>query len=103
MQHNGYSWECFGGFLVPATLSKKSKKLESNLQEYLDGMSMEEKKNFVLTFFAIFEKMNIQNVLELKELKLAMLLKIMKELTNIPSSTKRNLVAILRMLITGMN
>ena len=47
--------------------------------------------------------MNIQNVLELKELKLAMLLKIMKELTNIPSSTKRNLVAILRMLITGMN
>ena len=64
---------------------------------------MEEKKNFVLTFFAIFEKMNIQNVLELKELKLAMLLKIMKELTNIPSSTKRNLVAILRMLITGMN
>lgn len=103
MQHNGYSWECFGGFLVPATLSKKSKKLESNLQEYLDGMSMEEKKNFVLTFFAIFEKMNIQNVLELKELKLAMLLKIMKELTNTPSSTKRNLVAILRMLITGMN
>ena len=66
-------------------------------------MSMDEKKNFVLTFFAIFEKMNIQNVLELKELKLAMLLKIMKELTNIPSSTKRNLVAILRMLITGMN
>ena len=45
----------------------------------------------------------LSDVLELKELKLAMLLKIMKELTNIPSSPKINLVAILRMLITGMN
>ena len=61
------------------------------------------KRKILCLLFAIFEKMNIQNVLELKELKLAMLLKIMKELTNIPSSTKRNLVAILRMLITGMN
>lgn len=103
LQHDGYTWECFGGFFVPSTLSKKSQKLEKNLQEYLDGMSMEEKKNFVITFFAIFEKMNIQNVMELKQLKLSDLLKIMKEFTNVPSSTKRNLVAILRMLITGMN
>ena len=66
-------------------------------------MSLEDKKNFVETFFAVFEKTKITNIMQLKELKISTLLSLMKELTNVPSSTKRNLVALLRMLITGMN
>lgn len=103
LQHDASSWECFGGFLVTTTLSKKSKKLEQNLKEYLDGMSEEEKKSFVTTVFAVFEKSNISNIMQLKEFKISTLLMILKEVKNVPSSTKRNLVAILRMLITGMN
>ena len=103
LQHDAFTWECFGGFFVPAILSKKSKKLEMNLQEYLRGMSKEERENFVETFFAVFEKTSIQNIMQLKELKISTLLNIMREFKNVPSSTKRNLVAVLRMLITGMN
>ncbi len=103
LQHDAYTWECFGGFFVPTTLSQKSERLEKNLQEYIDGMSEEEKKSFVETFFAIFEKTSIQNIMQLKELKISTLLNILKEFTSVPSSTKRNLVAVLRMLITGMN
>ncbi len=103
LQHDAFTWECFGGFFVPSILSKKSKKLEMNLEEYLQGMSKEERKNFVETFFAVFEKTSIQNIMQLKELKISTLLNIMKEFKNVPSSTKRNLVAVLRMLITGMN
>lgn len=103
LQHDGYTWECFGGRLVTSTLSKKSEKLKNNLQEYLRAMSEEEKKSFVETFFAIFEKTKITNIMQLKELKISTLLNLMRELKNIPSSTKRNLIALLRMLITGMN
>lgn len=103
LQHDAYTWECFGGFFVITELSKKSRKLEENLAAYLDSMTVEEKKSFVETFFAIFKKTNITNIMQLKDLKISMLLNLMKELTNIPSSTKRNLIAVLRMLITGMN
>lgn len=103
MQHDASSWECFGGYFATTTLSKKSEKLEQNLKEYLNGMSLDEKKSFVKTFFAIFEKSSITNIMQLKEFKISTLLSILKEVTNVPSSTKRNLVAILRMLITGMN
>lgn len=103
LQHDAYTWECFGGCLVPTFLSKKSEKLKSNLKEYIAGMSNEERKNFVETFFAIFEKSSITNIMQLKELKISTLLNIMKELKNIPAVTKRNLIALLRMLITGMN
>ena len=48
--------------------------------------------------------MNSKNINEqLKDLKITTLLMLMKELTSIPTNTKRNLVALLRMLITGMN
>ena len=103
LQHDSYTWECFGGKFVRTKLSKKSEKLKTNLKEYLDSMSLEDKKNFVETFFAVFEKTKITNIMQLKELKISTLLSLMKELTNVPSSTKRNLVALLRMLITGMN
>jgi len=103
LQHDAASWECFGGHLVTTSLSKKSAKLEENLKEYLDGMTVEEKENFVKTVFAVFEKSNISNIMQLKEFKISSLLSILKEVSNVPSSTKRNLVAILRMLITGMN
>ncbi len=103
LQHDGYTWQCFGGFLEQTELSKKSKKLKSNLKEYIDDMSDQERKSFVETFFAIFERTNITNIMQLKELKISTLLGLMKEIRNIPSSTKRNLIAMLRLLITGMN
>ena len=103
LQHDGYTWECFGGKFIPTILSRKSEKLKNNLQEYLDSMSESEKKSFVETFFAVFEKTKITNIMQLKEVRISTLLNIMKELKNVPPSTKRNLVALLRMLITGMN
>ena len=51
----------------------------------------------------VFEKSHITNVMQLKDFHISTLLTIMKEIKNIPSSTKRNFVAIVRLLITGMN
>jgi len=103
LQHDATSWECFGGYFVTTTLSKKSLKFEQNLNEYLNSMSIEERKSFVETVFAVFEKTNVTNVMQFKDFKISNLLTIMKEIKNVPASTKRNFVAIIRMIITGMN
>ena len=103
LQHDAGSWEVFGGKFAKGTLSKKSKKLHENLVSYVDAMSEEEKKSFVETCFSVFEKSHITNVMQLKDFHISTLLTIMKEIKNIPSSTKRNFVAIVRLLITGMN
>jgi len=104
MQHDATSWECFGGYFVTTdSLSKKSLKFERNLNDYVKSMTLEERKNFVDTVFAVFEKSHITNIMQLKDFKISSLLSIMKEITNIPSSTKRNLIAVLRMIITSMN
>ncbi len=102
-EHDATSWEVFGGCFVLCELSKKSKRLEANLQEYIDHMSVEDRKNFVETFFAVFEKSEITNIMQLKDFKISTLLSIMKEIQHIPNKAKRDFVAIIRLLITGMN
>lgn len=103
LSHDAYTWECFGGQLVKTELSKKSRKLETNLKAYIDDMSIEERKNFVETFFAVFSQAGITNIMQLKDFKISTLLQLVKNLTSVPAATKRNLIAVLRMLITGMN
>ncbi len=102
MQHDATSWEIFGSYFVKGKLSRKSEKLQKNLIEYIETMNMEERKRFVETSFQVFEKTKITNVMQLKDLKISTLLTFMKEIKNIPSETKRNFVAIMRLLITTM-
>lgn len=102
-EHDGSSWECFGGTFVPTELSLKSQKLSLNLQEYISAMSIQKRKDFVQTLFQVLEKSHITNIMQLKDFKISTLLSIMKEFKNIPVSTKQDLVAILRLLLTGMN
>ena len=72
-------------------------------ESYIDAMSIEERKNFVETFFAVFSQSGINNIMQLKDFKISTLLQLVKNLTSVPAATKRNLIAVLRMLITGMN
>ena len=62
LQHYGDSWCCFGGKLEKGVLSKKSRKLENSLVEYLDNMTIDEKKElnqnilikFIISMLDIF-------------------------------------------------
>ena len=102
MQHDAYSWQCFGKFLVNGELSEKSKKFSENLKTYLDGMSEEERKAFITGFFKIFEKQKLSNIMQLKEYKFTQILSLIKDITGVSQSTRRNLIAILRLLIGSM-
>ncbi len=102
MQHDASTWEVFGGKFVTCDLSKQSERLNQNLKQYISDMNLEERKQFVETSFAVFEKSKITNIMQLKDFNIATLLSIMKEIKNIPSNTKRNFVAIIRLLITSM-
>lgn len=103
LQHDAFTWCCFGGKFEPGILSKKSSKLEKHLEEYLKQMKDEEKVTFVTTLFAVFEHLNVTNVMQIREIKLSSIIAFIKELRTIPESTKKHLMDAIKMLISGVS
>ena len=102
LEHDAYTWEVKDNKLKGAALSKKSQRLNNNLKEYLNTMSEEERIEFVKATFKVFDNLNITNILELKDISINRILSIIKELKNLPTSTKKNLIAILRLVMLGI-
>lgn len=103
LQHEAYTWECFGGFFVSCELSKSSCKFRDRFYEFLDQMTMDEKQDFVNNLFKVFSDLKITNVMQLKDYSFTDFLSFIKELGGIPSATKRNLISIFRLLLGTIN
>lgn len=103
LEHDGFSWECFGGKLIPSTLSTKSIRFEQNLHAYLDDMSNDEKKMFVETLFDIFNKAGITDLLQLKNLTVSKVVSLLKDFNGVPAQTKTDLIGIIKLLFIGIN
>lgn len=99
LQHEAYTWECFGGYFVPAKLSLKSIKFRDKFYEFLDQMTMDEKQNFVDNLFQIFKDLNITSVMQLKDYTFTDVLTFIKELRGIQPTTRKNLITIFKLLI----
>ncbi len=101
LQHDGYTWCCFGGKLEKGVLSKKSRKLENSLVEYLDNMTIDEKKEFIRNVAIACEHLGIVNVMQIREIKLTSVINFFKELRTVPSSTKKRCIDVIKMLLMG--
>ena len=99
MQHDAYSWECFGGEFIPCTLSSKSRKFRDKFYDFLEQMTMEEKQEFVDHLYKVFVDLKITNIMQLQDYSFSDFLAFIKELSGIPSKTKKNLVEIIKLLI----
>lgn len=68
LQHNIHSWEIIrDDFVYTETLSKRSKRLDKTLREWLTNMSYEQRTQFVEAIFSIFEATNAKTVKELTD------------------------------------
>ena len=103
LQHDAYSWEFFGGYFVPETLSLKSKNFGEKFKAFLDQLTIDEKQEFVDELFQVFADLKITNVMQLKDYRFTDFLSFIKELTEIPSKTKKNLLEIIKILIGVVN
>lgn len=99
--HDGFSWEVFGGLLFQGHLSKKSTKLKENLKIYLDKMTNEEKEELVINTFDIFKKLKIEYTEQLQDLKINEVIKLIKDIKNIPNKTKSKWIIIIKLLLIG--
>lgn len=103
LQHDGFNWGVFGGKFLEASLSRKSERLEKNLAVYLEKLDMNERKRFVDTLFQMFANLNITNVMQFRDIRLTSIMAFLKELKAVPDTTKKHLVDIVKMLISGMS
>ncbi len=101
LQHDAYTWCCFGGKLQTGSLSKKSRELEEKLKAYLLQMKEQEKKDFVSLLSKICEDLNINNVMQFKNVNISTVINIIKEIKNMPSEMRRRYIEVLKLLILG--
>lgn len=99
LQHDAYSWNLFGGFLIRDKLSTKSQNFNTKLKTFLDQLTLDEKQEFVDQLFQVFEDLKITNVMQLKDYRFSDFLNFIKELSEIPSQTRKNLIEMIKILL----
>lgn len=99
LQHDGFTWCCFGGCLETGSLSKRSLKLEDDLKDYLLSMSLEEKKMFVNTLDNVCENLGIKNIMQFREIKLTSFINFFHEIKNVPNDMKRRFLEVIKMIV----
>lgn len=67
--HSCAAWDIDDDKLSLTELSIKSRRLERSIIRWLDNHSDQERKKLIYDVFAMFEKENIENVMELKSIK----------------------------------
>lgn len=79
-QHDGFSWECFGGVFVNTTLSKKSITFSREMRNFLKTISDSEREEFVSAIFLILQKAGITSTEKVTFSKLLICLSLIGDL-----------------------
>lgn len=71
LQHNGFSWEVLGGSFVHLdTVTEESKNLDYSLKEWMNTLSVQERAEFVDTFYEMLVSTNAKSLTELSAEKI---------------------------------
>lgn len=89
MAHNTLSWQVNEGSFYDANLSAYSKKFDQAFTTWLDKYNDYEREQFVTELFKIFERANIDSLLDIKENALATILALIKESKGINKESRQ--------------
>lgn len=98
LQHNLFTWNCFGSFFVEDSLSRKSIKLSKEIKKFISDYSEEEMEAFVQALFQVLKKANISQDDVISIGKFAKYATHIKEL-NADQKTKEKLLRLLNIVI----
>ena len=96
LAHDVFTWQVKGNDFIHDDTSFKSKKLQKNINKYLDKLSVEERKEVVSAIFSIFEDNDIKLTSEIKFNKV---LDMFKSLVNIDKKTRKDIYELLMIVI----
>lgn len=98
LQHNPFTWNCFGSFFVEDSLSRKSVRFAKEIKDFVKEYSEEEMEKFIETLFKVLKKANISQDEVITISKLAKCATHIKEL-KADQQTKEKIAKLFNMLI----
>lgn len=104
MSHDASSWEVLRNHFVPADeKSEGSIFINETIEEWLNGVDSENRKQFVDSLFGLFDSAGITTLDEYREHKIAGAAALLKGFGSLPEEHKKQFKAILRkLLISGV-
>ncbi len=60
LQHNPFTWTCFGSYLIEDSLSRKSIKFGKEIKEFVKEYKEDDMQKFVYTLFKVFKKAEVE-------------------------------------------
>ena len=100
LQHDAFFWKVLGKKLV--TLDKRSlssEMIDSILTDWLAKLSFEERKDFIETLFAVFEKAGIKHFTDLQSESFSKMRAILSEMGNIEPEKRKMIVSFIMELM----
>lgn len=98
LQHNLFTWNCFGSFFVEDSLSRKSVKLSKEVKSFVSEYSEEEMEKFIESLFKVLKQANISQDDVITISKLAKCLTHIKDLKT-DDKTKEKIAKLFNILI----
>ena len=89
LSHNMNTWQCFGEFLEKGKQSKLSITIDNRIKSWFKNYNDKEIKRMINAIFNILENNNIKEFKEIKNLKWNQIVKIINEVNDIDSATKK--------------
>lgn len=91
-QHDGNTWECFGGRFIRSTRTKGSISNEQKIKQWLELYNTLERKKIVVNFFEVFKRSGITKKSELDNLTIRKAITIINQFRSIAPEEKQILI-----------
>ena len=96
LAHDVFNWQVDDNDFIYDEISYRSRKLQRNINRYLDKLSMEERQKVVEAIFSIFEDNDIKFT---NEIKFNKIFDMFKSLANIDKKVRREIYQLLKIII----
>ena len=91
-QHNGLSWLVDNTTFLKGKQSKRSKKLEKHVFEWISSYNNADRKKIVLSLFSILERAGVKGLSELRITKINKIIALINENKNMDKETRKFLL-----------
>lgn len=102
-QHDGFTWELFGGIFIAGKQTSRSSTLEKSNVEFISSLKEEDRNTIIDTIFSVFEKLGIKDTTEIKVPKLNQAISLVKDVKNIDSDLRKKIITLIKIAIKGIS
>lgn len=100
--HNCLFWQIKDDYFIETTLSDFSKKVDESIISWLNNYSYEERKQFVEDVFMIFNRANIDSLVDIKLQVLPNVLSIIRESKSLSKESKKMISSLIKFLYNNL-